>query len=87
MENTFYDKEADYYFLQSRMYDPSEGRFIQEDSFRGNSKDPLSLNLYTYCVNNPMVYDDQNGHWPEWISKAWNVAKDIASSKCCMEWC
>ena len=72
-----YDKEADYYYLQSRMYDPSEGRFIQEDTFRGKSEDPLSLNLYTYCANNPIVYDDQNGHWFEWVGKAWNGAKSV----------
>ncbi|MGL5152638.1 MAG: RHS repeat-associated core domain-containing protein [Clostridium sp.] len=58
-----YDKEVDYYYLQSRMYDPSEGRFIQEDSYRGNIGDPLSLNLYTYCHNNPVNFDDPNGHW------------------------
>ena len=25
--------------------------------------DPLSLNLYTYCANNPVSYADPNGHW------------------------
>lgn len=63
------------------MYDPSEGRFIQEDTFRGKNEDPLSLNLYNYCANNPIVYDDQNGHWFEWVGKAanweWNCAKDV----------
>lgn len=66
------------------MYDPLLGRFIQEDSYRGDEKDPLSLNLYTYCLNNPMIYDDQNGHWPSFLSKigsaisnAWNGAKSF----------
>ena len=57
------DDETGYYYLQSRMYDPTDGRFIQEDTYLGDEKDPLSLNLYTYCHNNPMMYDDQNGHW------------------------
>jgi RHS repeat-associated protein len=26
--------------------------------------DPLSLNLYTYCQNNPIMYQDSNGHLP-----------------------
>ncbi len=26
-------------------------------------KDPLSLNLYTYCHNNPLIYDDPTGHF------------------------
>ncbi|MCL2147684.1 MAG: hypothetical protein FWH52_07745, partial [Synergistaceae bacterium] len=28
----------------------------------GSRSDPLSLNLYTYCVNNPLRYHDPNGH-------------------------
>ncbi len=44
------------------MYDPKIARFLQEDTYRGNSNDPLSLNLYTYCANNPMVYYDPTGH-------------------------
>lgn len=74
-----YDKEADYYYMQSRMYDPVEGRFIQEDTYTGNPQDPLSLNLYIYCDENPMTYDDQNGHWPGWISRAWSGVKSVAS--------
>ncbi|MBE6049739.1 MAG: hypothetical protein E7214_03520, partial [Clostridium sp.] len=72
-----YDEEADYYYMQSRMYDPSLGRFIQQDTYRGEATDPLSLNLYTYCLNNPMIYDDQNGHWGSWISNAWNAIKSV----------
>lgn len=58
--------------MQSRMYSAVEGRFIQEDTFRGDALDPLSLNLYTYCLNNPMIYDDQNGHWPSFKQNHFN---------------
>ena len=58
-----YDEEVDYYYLQSRMYDPEIGRFLQEDTYTGDITDPLSLNRYTYCHNNPVIYDDPNGHW------------------------
>ena len=44
------------------MYDPKIARFLQEDTYSGNTSDPLSLNLYTYCVNNPLVYHDPTGH-------------------------
>jgi len=37
-------------------------RFISEDTYRGQKNDPLSLNLYTYCGNNPIIYDDPSGH-------------------------
>jgi hypothetical protein len=44
------------------MYDPKIARFLQEDTYRGDPNDPLSLNLYTYCANNPLVYYDPTGH-------------------------
>jgi uncharacterized protein RhaS with RHS repeats len=48
--------------LRSRYYDPEVGRFISEDSYWGKSSDPLSLNLYTYCQNDPIQYYDPSGH-------------------------
>lgn len=60
-----YDKETGTYYLMDRMYDPETARFLQEDTYRGDPNDPLSLNLYTYCNNNPLIYDDPTGHWPE----------------------
>jgi len=45
------------------MYDSKIARFLQEDdSSYSDSNDPLSLNLYTYCLNNPLIYDDPTGH-------------------------
>ncbi len=35
---------------------------MQEDTYRGQGNDPLSLNLYTYFHNNPIIYDDPNGY-------------------------
>ncbi|MBN2572386.1 MAG: HNH endonuclease, partial [Ignavibacteriales bacterium] len=32
------------------------------DTYRGSTNDPLSLNLYTYCSNNPIMYFDPTGH-------------------------
>ena len=43
-------------------YNPSIGRFTQRDSFAGRRSDPLSLNLYTYCGNNPVKFTDPFGH-------------------------
>lgn len=48
-----YDSETGLYYLNSRMYDPKIARFLQEDTYRGDPNDPLSLNLYTYCHNEP----------------------------------
>ena len=58
----YYDKETATVYLRARNYNPSIGRFISRDSFAGNLNDPLSLNLYTYCANNPIYYSDPTGH-------------------------
>lgn len=39
-------------------------RFITEDTNRGDVGDSLSLNLYTYCVGNPVKLMDADGHCP-----------------------
>ncbi len=57
-----FDEETGYYYLKSRFYDPKTARFLQEDTYRGTTMDPLSLNLYAYCHNNPVVYWDPTGH-------------------------
>ncbi|MDE5649244.1 MAG: RHS repeat-associated core domain-containing protein, partial [Oscillospiraceae bacterium] len=58
----YYDKETATVYLRARNYNPSTGRFISRDSYLGKRSDPLSLNLYTYCRNNPISYIDPSGH-------------------------
>ncbi|MCX7745459.1 MAG: VWA domain-containing protein [Clostridia bacterium] len=62
-----YDKENGLYYLNARMYDPKIARFLQEDTYLGDPNDPLSLNLYTYCFNNPIMYFDPTGHM--WVDQ------------------
>ncbi|WBW98142.1 S8 family serine peptidase [Oceanirhabdus sp. W0125-5] len=62
----YFDSETGLYYLRARYYDPKIGRFTTEDSYWGKDSDPLSLNLYTYCTNNPVMYLDPSGHWPQW---------------------
>ncbi|MFC5700576.1 RHS repeat-associated core domain-containing protein [Cohnella faecalis] len=45
-----------------RGIDPSIGRFISKDSYEGDLANPLTLNLYTYVYNNPMMYLDPSGN-------------------------
>jgi RHS repeat-associated protein len=59
----YYDSETQTYYLQARYYNPEIQRFITEDTYRGNIDDPLSLNLYTYVKNNPLIYTDPSGHF------------------------
>lgn len=57
-----YDEESDLYYLNARYYDAKIARFLTIDTYKGEIDDPLSLNLYTYCANNPIMYVDPSGH-------------------------
>jgi len=62
----FTGKELDntgLYYYGARYYDPEIGRFITPDSFVSNPLDPQTLNRYTYCRNNPLIYIDPSGNF------------------------
>ena len=56
-----YDTETGLYYLQSRYYNPEWGRFINADRIIGVQGFLLSHNMFTYCLNNPVMYEDPNG--------------------------
>ena len=58
----YYDAETGTVYLRARYYNPVTGRFISRDSYAGRIGAPLSLNLYTYCTNNPIVLVVPSGH-------------------------
>ncbi len=60
-----YDTVADTYFAQAREYIAGVGRFGGEDWIKGSIGYPTSLNAYGYCYQNPMVWVDRNGLYPE----------------------
>ena len=65
----YFDAESNFYYLQSRYYDPVTHRFINVDSALGSNQDILSNNLFAYCSNNPVNFNDATGHWkmPNWL--------------------
>ncbi|MDQ2087854.1 RHS repeat-associated core domain-containing protein [Herbivorax sp. ANBcel31] len=71
-----WDEETGLYYLNARMYDPKIARFLQEDTYWGDPNDPLSLNLYTHCHNEPIMYFDPTGH-----SRQYNLQLRSAAEK------
>ncbi len=60
----YYDTDLGLYYLQSRYYDATIGRFINADSVISDvGGDVLRNNLFAYCGNNPVNMSDPTGHW------------------------
>ena len=59
----YYDTESGLYYLQSRYYDPTTGRFVNADDLINDSIVSSGLNTFTYCNNNSINAFDNNGHW------------------------
>lgn len=58
-----YDSISNTYFAQAREYQPKRGRFISKDKGQFMAVgDPSSVNLYTYCRSNPLIYIDGLGN-------------------------
>ncbi len=57
----YYDTETWFYYLQSRYYDPSIGRFINADSYISTGTGTLGNNMFAYCNNSPISHKDTTG--------------------------
>ncbi|MBQ2802104.1 MAG: hypothetical protein IJF03_12060 [Lachnospiraceae bacterium] len=67
-----FDPIGGQYYLRARYYNPVIGRFTQEDTYYGDG-----LNLYVYCRNLPIGYEDPSGHICE---EKYNALKDKEKS-------
>ena len=47
--------------MNGRLYDPALHRFLQPDNFVQDPFNTQNFNRYGYCLNNPLLYTDQNG--------------------------
>ena len=66
----YYDFETNLYYLNSRYYDPEIGRFINADDISTLDVTQIALNglnLYAYCLNNPVNEVDENGYFLLWL--------------------
>ena len=60
----YYDSELGMYYLQSRYYDPTIGRFINAEGALGRLDSQQGHNLFVYAFNNPIMFSDYTGNWP-----------------------
>ena len=49
--------------MNARLYDPAAGRFLNPDPIIQAPDNTQNLNRYTYCLNNPLRYTDENGEF------------------------
>ena len=61
-----YDETTGLYYLRARYYDPTTGRFTQQDPAEDG------YNWYVYGNQNPVLYADPSGEFP------WAVVKPVA---------
>ena len=64
-----YDSQTGKYYLNARYYEPENRRFLSQDSYRGEAKNPSSLHLYAYCAGDPVNFADVDGHKPSYITE------------------
>ena len=57
-----YDQSTGLYYLNARYYNPEDGGFLTEDTYRGEINEPETQNLYVYCADNPVNYVDPSGY-------------------------
>ena len=49
--------------MNARLYDPALHRFLQPDNYVQDPFNTQNFNRYGYCLNNPLVYVDENGEF------------------------
>ena len=65
-----YDVETGLYYLRSRYYNPSWGRFVNADDQLDARITIKAQNIFSYCANLPVMLVDENGH-------RWKLLDDI----------
>ena len=75
----YYDAGTGLYYLNSRYYDPTIGRFINADDISYiQPTDINGLNLYAYCGNNPIMFTDASG--TSWWDDIWKGLVALAAA-------
>ena len=83
----YYDFETGLYYLNSRYYDPEICRFINADNIGNIDATQVvinGLNLYAYCLNNPVNTSDENGDIPKWLKWIFKALAIVATVVVCV---
>jgi RHS repeat-associated protein len=75
----YYDTETELYYLQSRYYDPSLGRFLNADVYASTGQGLLGNNMFAYCRNNPVSRKDISGRTD--VAIADDPVKDLMNNQ------
>ena len=62
----YYDAETEFYYLQSRYYDPVICRFINYDGSLSTGQGFSGYNMFAYCINSPVNATDPSGDISIW---------------------
>ena len=75
-----YDQSTGLYYLNARYYNPEDGRFMTEDTYRGDTTKSETGHLYVYCANNPVNYVDPSGHFTVVLPWGWAIGKALLTA-------
>ncbi len=70
----YFDIETGLYYLKSRYYDPQVGRFINADVLANTDRGSSGLNLFAYCLDDPVNNLDSEGFDTHAIGISWSIA-------------
>lgn len=73
-----HDKETGLIYMKARFYDPDIARFINQDTYLGESTTPPSLHRYLYAYGNPTYYTDPTGNFAvtDWLRQETEAASN-----------
>jgi RHS repeat-associated protein len=76
-----FDTELNLYYAGGRMYSPTIGRFISQDTLSLDPNNPDSWNLFAYARSNPTRFVDPDGHIArQMLDESINKSTDNASN-------
>ncbi|MDE5974165.1 MAG: RHS repeat-associated core domain-containing protein, partial [Eubacterium sp.] len=80
----YFDSETGFYYLQSRYYNPTIGRFLNADIYCDTGTGLLGTNMFAYCENNPINSLDSNGYMAAEAAGAVATGKIIVDVLLCL---